>query len=525
VIVRSPGALGPVLPDQAAASDVIRVNVLRLEAALEAGDASGNLRVEPNDTIFVPPVDPSIIAVSGEIRSPGAYPVLPGTTVRQALTLAGGTTERASLGRLRVSRVVNGTIDNFGVDLDDTVRPGDGLIVPPAFEIPSLLVLDPEAQDPPTLRLGRVIGLTPGFTLNRLGVDTNVLNSDGEVVSDFLTDFGTDLKVTIDLPRVQLTGGGGITALYFQNLERRNALNPAYGFGANVTATRWLSFGGSRSIGNLSSRYGIEDILAERREETVTAQANVKPWSRVGVELTGREVIGQFEEGQRYRDIDFARTLTQTVRTVTTKIAYEATTATTLDVTATAATHRFPLFAAKDADATEFSVGATFSAGAILNGTVAAGYLRYVTLDPRGTDFTGVIGNLDVWHVMGERTRFGARFQRSRGSSLQPQFSFALVDRYGGWVQQLLSRRLDVFTEVSQEHYNYSPFAIPGEALEPQRGFLEESRRYVSQLGVRLGSLRVALDATYLQRVGPFGYEGLRMGTAVTYGVFDVRSK
>jgi len=54
------------------------------------------------------------VFINGEVRTPNLYPVEPGTTLLQILTLAGGPTERADLRRTRVIR------DNqtFIVDLE-----------------------------------------------------------------------------------------------------------------------------------------------------------------------------------------------------------------------------------------------------------------------------------------------------------------------------------------------------------------------------------------------------------------------
>ncbi len=54
------------------------------------------------------------VFINGEVRTPNLYPVEPGTTLLQVLTLAGGPTERADLRRARVIR------DNrtFIVDLE-----------------------------------------------------------------------------------------------------------------------------------------------------------------------------------------------------------------------------------------------------------------------------------------------------------------------------------------------------------------------------------------------------------------------
>jgi len=47
LLIRTPGAIGPVLPDNAEPSNVVRVNLHELERRVEAGDLSGNVSLKP----------------------------------------------------------------------------------------------------------------------------------------------------------------------------------------------------------------------------------------------------------------------------------------------------------------------------------------------------------------------------------------------------------------------------------------------------------------------------------------------
>jgi polysaccharide export outer membrane protein len=125
-------AAGPVLPPEpgpdgsapsAEQAEVSRVDIRRLQA----GELAQNLALRPGDTVFIPQA-PRIF-VSGEVRNPGAYAFAPGMTVRQAISLAGGFTEHASAGRLRVVRQDDGKPHEIKVKIDDAVKPGDTLVV------------------------------------------------------------------------------------------------------------------------------------------------------------------------------------------------------------------------------------------------------------------------------------------------------------------------------------------------------------------------------------------------------------
>jgi polysaccharide export outer membrane protein len=130
VIVRPQGEVqGPMLPNQvgegaaSAMAEVIRVNM----RDIQAGDLTKNVLLRPNDTVFIPQA-PKVF-VSGEVRNPGAYPFSPGTTVRQAISLAGGLTEDGSSGRIRVVRTVDGKSREVKIKLEDSVQPGDTIVV------------------------------------------------------------------------------------------------------------------------------------------------------------------------------------------------------------------------------------------------------------------------------------------------------------------------------------------------------------------------------------------------------------
>jgi polysaccharide biosynthesis/export protein len=59
-----------------------KVNV----AALLRGDFRENAIMEPGDMVQIPPAD--VFFVSGEVKSPGSFPLKEGTTLRQAISLA-----------------------------------------------------------------------------------------------------------------------------------------------------------------------------------------------------------------------------------------------------------------------------------------------------------------------------------------------------------------------------------------------------------------------------------------------------
>ena len=127
VVVRPrSGPARPTLPSEAAAGEAAGAEVIRVDLRdIEAGNLARNVELQPRDTVFVPAA-PKVF-VSGRVPKPGAYPFTPGTTVRQAVSLAGGSA--GSAGKLKLLREVDGRPREVPVALDDLVQAGDTVIV------------------------------------------------------------------------------------------------------------------------------------------------------------------------------------------------------------------------------------------------------------------------------------------------------------------------------------------------------------------------------------------------------------
>ena len=119
---------GPVLPNQESPDHVLRVNLRELEK----GVFSENAVLRDGDTIFVPRAES--VYVFGQVKNPGAYSLQQkNTTLLQALSLAGGITDRGTTTRIQIVRIVNGSKKTIRVSLTDIVLPGDTIVVPERF--------------------------------------------------------------------------------------------------------------------------------------------------------------------------------------------------------------------------------------------------------------------------------------------------------------------------------------------------------------------------------------------------------
>jgi polysaccharide export outer membrane protein len=82
----------------------------------------------PNDILSVSTQNRKFY-ISGEVRTPGAYPYNENISLQKALAMAGGATEKADRQALTVRRVVEGQEQSLVLPLEAAVQPEDLIIV------------------------------------------------------------------------------------------------------------------------------------------------------------------------------------------------------------------------------------------------------------------------------------------------------------------------------------------------------------------------------------------------------------
>jgi polysaccharide export outer membrane protein len=99
--------------------EILRVNI----NGLFKGDFNQNMYVEPGSIINIPPSD--VFFVAGEVNAPGSFQLKEGTTLRQAISMAQGTTFTAAKSRGLIFRENPSTGQRQEIKIDiDAVMSG-----------------------------------------------------------------------------------------------------------------------------------------------------------------------------------------------------------------------------------------------------------------------------------------------------------------------------------------------------------------------------------------------------------------
>jgi polysaccharide export outer membrane protein len=113
-------------PGEVPGSEIFHVGI----RDLRSGNPDKDFRLEPGDTVYFPKT--AQFYVTGLVNRPGAFRFEEGTTVYQALALAGGIMEKGSSG-VRIVRIEGGKRREFKAKPTDVLIPEDTVLVPERF--------------------------------------------------------------------------------------------------------------------------------------------------------------------------------------------------------------------------------------------------------------------------------------------------------------------------------------------------------------------------------------------------------
>jgi polysaccharide biosynthesis/export protein len=138
----SPTTAGGDIPGDSSDYEMITANI----NGLEKGRFSQNIILQPGDVVQIPALN--VFFIGGEVNAPGQFPLKEGTSLRQAVTLAQGTTFKAAKNRAVIFRgnTEDGKQLEIPVDVDavmsgkkpDILLQADDLVVIPSSRMKSI---------------------------------------------------------------------------------------------------------------------------------------------------------------------------------------------------------------------------------------------------------------------------------------------------------------------------------------------------------------------------------------------------
>jgi hypothetical protein len=314
-------------------------------------------------------------------------------------------------------------------------------------------------------------------------------------------------------------GGGGGTGNDVNTGTGVSSVDPGGGLAGDYAFSRRLTVYGAWMAAYSNDYVSVQ---VDARARTFTKGESVGIRSQVSDRLTfgavGQIADTTFDSSANFLGTSLHDTMSERIDSVRATASYGFTPWTSLGFEAAAATHRFPFFPAKDANATEFAVVTSFAPGSRLSGGIRGGYLRFIPLAPSAVRFTGPIGGVELAVTALEKTLVGVKAERVPGEVWQRQFAYALVDRYGAYMGQGLPARFDARLEAYREGYHNQGFsaATSNPSTDWANRYHAEIGRTVSRIG------RVSVAVEYLQHLSSSSfpaYSTFRWWVGMSLGV------
>ncbi len=291
------------------------VETLDLYALLLEGDNARDVRLQPGDVVFVPPVGPTV-DVLGMVRRPAIYETKGPTSVEAAIGLAGGLRPDADGGAVRIERVAGNNqrrVISVNLGAADArgarIEAGDSLFVPEILDdLGSTVVLRGHVQRPgpsqwfPGMRLTNLIrsplelkpGVDDGYVLIRRE------NVRGEPVEMLSADLGAALANPASPANVRLESRDTVF-VFSLSYGRQQIIEPLMQeLELQATYDRPLHrvaiAGNVRAPGNypLEADMRISDLLragGNLSEKAFTLRAELTRFATDGGDLRQAEVI------------------------------------------------------------------------------------------------------------------------------------------------------------------------------------------------------------------------------------------
>jgi hypothetical protein len=370
------------------------------------------------------------------------------------------------------------------------------------------------------VRIGPV-WMNPTISMPNLGVDTNVFNDPPTVVPrrDFTLTITPKADVWLRAGRTWFLGTMAEDIVWYQKYSSERSANQTYSIGWKAPLNR-LVLGTNASWLLTRSRPGFEiDARAERYEPTYSGSFEVRGFSKTYIGARGAWKRVSFDENAEFKGISLQEQLDRTSQSAAVSVRHAITPLTSIIFSVGRSEDRFKFEPSRDATSDDYAVEVTFDPAALLKGSARIGYTAYRTKAADLEDYNGITSSVALSYTLLGSTRFAVTAGRSIQSSYDINQPFYLQTGVSASLAQQIFGPIDAVGRLGGQRLEYR--TRTGTTVEaPDR--TDHIRTFGGGVGFRMGQdLRLGFNIDKERRTSVIAdreYEGLRYGTAVTYG-------
>ena len=401
----------------------------------------------------------------------------------------------------------------------DSVKAFLSAIVLAAIAMPAYAQNVPAAADNPIaeapVRFGP-IGIAPHFTLQNVGVDSNVFNTTDNEQSDFTFTGRSGADLWMRTGRGLVTADGWVEYVFFQDFDTERAFNRQAKLQYEWRFNRLRPYASGATLDS-RERPGWEiDERVRRYENEFHAGTDFRVAPKTTIRVDLEQLDLEFEDDESLGGRRYDRSLNRTLKSAELSYRQQLTALTTWVARVTREQERFDFESLRNSDTFRATTGFELGRFALIRGTALVGYRKLSTADG-GTfpEFSGFTSNVNVNYTAPTQTRFNAIFNRDIQYSYDNLTPYYVLTQWTGTLTHRVVGRWDVQVTGGRDHLAYQALAAIDERTD-------SIGRYGGGVGYTIGEgLRVGFDVQSFYRSSPIRsreYGNVRAGLSVTYG-------
>ncbi len=371
--------------------------------------------------------------------------------------------------------------------------------------------LDESYRSEARMQFGSVY-LTPRFTLDRLGIDTNVFNT-ADPEEDYVVAGTPAVDVWVPFRRrALLTTTVAARGEWFHKFEGERSVNPDASARLDLAAGPLTFFAGGRWLDTRQRPSFDIDLRARRVETRENGGVRVGLGPKLALDLEVARDTVTFDGDEFFEGTRLAETLDREERAARAAFRWRRTPLSTLVLAGESRRMRFDLSPERDSDNVIVTLGAEFEPRAAIAGAFEVGVRQFEALGAAVSDETEVVVRGELGFSLPADVRATVEAMRDIEYSFSPRHHYYVVARYGLEARRRLgSGPFDLSARAARDEYDYVGAGNRRDVvLQHSLTFgyrLNESVR----IGLRVGDVR--RSSTTLR-----GFDALQAGIVFEYG-------
>ena len=381
---------------------------------------------------------------------------------------------------------------------------------------------DGGGPDPATVRVRfGPLSMSPTIGLSNLGVDKNVFNDPPgkQPKQDFTATLTPKTDLWLHVGGTWVTAAINEQIVWYQQYASERSASNAYSVGWKLPLT-WLIVNTNVVYAKLRDRPGFEiDTRASRKDLAYSGSVEGRIMSKTFFGVRGERRKTDFDRAALFLDVNLHDELNRVTTSSGLLLRHQVTSLTSISFNATRSEDNFEASPLRDSVSTMLGTTVAFDPFAIIHGSATFGFRDFEPRSPGLPNFKGATMALDLSFSIYGTTRFGVHGVRDVEYSYDVNQPYYLLTGFDASIAQQIFGPFDTVLRVGEQRLAY----------RDRIGAIDEASNRTDAVhsrglgvGYHLGKeLRLAFNVDSIHRTSVVvsrPYEGLKFGTALTYG-------